>query len=106
LVVVIAFGLFLRGPRPLACDDKNVADTVIDVVKERSTLPNNTRYVLDSIRKAGDTDAEGTLSCEADVLGEFNGAPYATAHLTYRIEHPADGRATVFVDGIDGLHFP
>jgi len=106
LVAAIALVLFLRGPLPTTCDSSSVTDTVIDLVKKNSSLPKNTSYELDSIRQTGEDQAAGTLSCEADVNGEFYDTPYATAHLTYKVEKQADGQVMVTVEGIAGLHFP
>ena len=97
---------FLHGSQSINCDGLLVRTTVLDLVKKKSPLPNNTDYELDAIRQTGGDATGGNVSCEAKVFGEFNNAPYSSTQLTYTVTREADGQVTVSVEGISGLKFP
>jgi hypothetical protein len=106
VVVAIVIVALVRGPHATDCDSVLVKATVLDLVKQHSRLPSNTDYDLDSIRQTGGDTAAASTSCEADVSGSFNNAPYSTAHLTYTVTRQADGEVMVSVAGISDLTFP
>ena len=106
VVGAIVMVALLHGQQSTNCDGLVVKTTVLDLVKKKSSLPSNTDYELDSIRKTGGDPANGNISCEAKVFGEFNNVPYSSAPLTYTVTRQADGQVMVRVEGITGLHFP
>jgi hypothetical protein len=103
IVIVV---VFRHGAQSINCDSLLVRATVLDLVKKKSPLPNNTDYELDSIRQTGENTAGGSVSCAAKVFGEFNNAPYSSASLTYTVTRQADGQIVVSVEGISGLRIP
>ena len=106
IVIAIVFVALLHGPQSTNCDGLVVKAAVLDLVKEKSRLPGNTDYELDSIREIARDGAAANVTCEAKVFGAFNNVPYSLAPLTYTVTRQTDGQVIVNVKGISGLTFP
>ena len=89
--------------RAIDCDSAFVKRTVREIIEKNSRW-GDSGYLLENIRKIDVGQGGATaFACATKVWVEEGGHPFWNADITYTVEHQADGKILIRVDGIDRL---